>query len=97
VEQHLVGQIFLIIEAWRSHSDTPHSIVLLWVSDQPDAEELYLTTNNIHMHTAGFQPAVPANERPQTHALDHSDTGISSVVLCQEKMLFGTKVFALET
>ena len=34
----LVGQALLIIEASRSHSDTPHSIGLLWMSDQPEAE-----------------------------------------------------------
>jgi hypothetical protein len=34
----LVGQGLLIIEASRSHSDTPHSVGLLWTSDQPDAE-----------------------------------------------------------
>ena len=33
-----VGQGLLIIEDSRSHSDTPHSIELLWTSDQPDAE-----------------------------------------------------------
>jgi hypothetical protein len=33
-----VGQGLLIIEASRSQSDTPHSIGLLWTSDQPDAE-----------------------------------------------------------
>jgi hypothetical protein len=36
--QPLVGQGLLIIEASRSHSDTPHSVGLLWTSDQPDAE-----------------------------------------------------------
>jgi len=29
---------FLIIEASRSHSDTPHSVGLLWTSDQAEAE-----------------------------------------------------------
>ena len=33
-----VGQDLLIIEASRSHSDTPHSVGLIWTSDQPDAE-----------------------------------------------------------
>jgi hypothetical protein len=28
----------LIIETSRSHSDTPHSVGLLWTSNQPDAE-----------------------------------------------------------
>jgi hypothetical protein len=36
--QPLVGQGPLIIEASRSHSDTPHSVGLLLTSDQPDAE-----------------------------------------------------------
>jgi hypothetical protein len=36
--QHLlVDQGFLIIEVWLSHSDKPHSVGLLWTSDQPDA------------------------------------------------------------
>ena len=34
-----VGQNLLIIEASRSHSDTPHTLIgLLWTSDQPNAE-----------------------------------------------------------
>jgi hypothetical protein len=33
-----VGQGFLIVEDSRSHSDTSHSIELLWTSDQPNAE-----------------------------------------------------------
>jgi hypothetical protein len=38
VQQPLVGQGLLIIEASRSYSDTPHSVGLLSTSDQPDAE-----------------------------------------------------------
>jgi hypothetical protein len=37
-QQPLAGQGLLIIEASRSHSDTLHSVGLLWTSDQPDAE-----------------------------------------------------------
>jgi hypothetical protein len=37
-QQTLLGQGLLIIEVSRSHSDTPHSVGLLWTSDQPDAE-----------------------------------------------------------
>jgi len=33
-----VGLGPFIIEALRSHSDTPHSVGLLWTSDQPDTE-----------------------------------------------------------
>jgi hypothetical protein len=36
--QPLVDLGLLNIEASRSHSDTPHSVGLLWTSDQPDAE-----------------------------------------------------------
>ena len=31
-----VGQDLFIVEASRSHSDTPHSVELLWTSDQPN-------------------------------------------------------------
>jgi hypothetical protein len=37
-QQGLMGQGPLIIEASRSHSDTPHAVELLWTSNQPDAE-----------------------------------------------------------
>jgi len=42
---------------------------------------LYLTTHNIHkkqtsMPPVGFEPAIPASERPQTHALDRAATEI---------------------
>jgi len=38
--------------------------------------DLYLTTHNIYkrqtsMPPAGFEPAIPASEWPQTHALDN--------------------------
>jgi hypothetical protein len=43
--------------------------------------DLYLTTHNIHkrqtsMPPAGFEPAIPVSERPQTHALNRAATGI---------------------
>jgi hypothetical protein len=43
---------------------------------------LYLTTHNTHnrqtsMPPAGFESAIPASGRPQTHALDRPATGIS--------------------
>ena len=37
-EQPLGVRDFLINEASLSHSDTPHSVGLLWTSDQFDAE-----------------------------------------------------------
>jgi hypothetical protein len=38
MQQPLVGKDFLSVEAFRSHSDTPQSVGLLWTSDQPVAE-----------------------------------------------------------
>jgi hypothetical protein len=37
-QQRPVGLGLLIVEASRSNSDTPHSVGLLWMGDQPDAE-----------------------------------------------------------
>jgi hypothetical protein len=33
------------------------------------------------MPLAGFEPAIPASERPQTHALDRAVTGIIGISL----------------
>jgi hypothetical protein len=45
------------------------------------SRDLYLTTHNTHkkqtsMPAAGFEIAIPASERPQTHTLDSATTGI---------------------
>jgi hypothetical protein len=37
-QEPVVGQGVLIIDSSRSHSDPPHSVGLLWTSDQLDAE-----------------------------------------------------------
>ena len=42
----LLGQGLLIVADSQSHSDTPHSVGLLWTSDQPD-----LTTHNTDRRT----------------------------------------------
>jgi hypothetical protein len=65
-EQPLVGQGLLIIEASRSHSDTPNSV---WMSDQPDADtstcqHTTLIRDRQPCHAAGFEPAIPATEGP---------------------------------
>jgi hypothetical protein len=48
--------------------------------------DLYLTTHNTHnrqtfMPSVGFEPAIPASERPQTHALDRTATGIGLLII----------------
>jgi hypothetical protein len=65
----------------RSHSDTPHSLRLLWTSDRPEAEtSTYKIQNTRKRQTtappAGFESTMPASERPQTHALDRAATWI---------------------
>jgi hypothetical protein len=68
-----------IVEVSRSHWDTPHSVALLWERDRPDAD-LYLKIHNTHKTPtplAGFEPAITASQRPQTHACtDAAATGI---------------------
>jgi hypothetical protein len=73
-----VGQGFHIIEASRSHSETTHSVELLWTSDRPVAENSDNTQHSqqISMLPARFEPAISASERPQTHSLDRAATGI---------------------
>ena len=76
VQQPLTGQDLPITEALRSHSDTPHSIGLLWTSDQPDTEITHNTRKRqASMSLAGFEPAVPASEWP----LNLAATGIGTM------------------
>jgi hypothetical protein len=58
----LFVQFLLIIEASRSHSDTPHSVGLLWTSDQPNAE------TSIWQHTTLFAPGGIRTHNPSTPA-----------------------------
>ena len=46
--------------------------------------DLYLTTHGTHnrqisMPSVGFEPTIPASERPQTHALDRTATAIGDI------------------
>ena len=79
-QQPLEGLGLLIIEASRSHSDTPQSVGLLWTSDQPDAET---STGQHTALTSGKYPCYqrdsnPQSQRPHIHAFDRADTGIDS-------------------
>jgi len=80
-QQPLVGQCLLIIETSRWHPQ--HTALVRIPLDEWSARrnDLYLTTHNtqkrqISIPAAGFKPAIPASERPQTHALDRAATGI---------------------
>jgi hypothetical protein len=69
-QQSLVGQGLLIIDASRSRSDTPHSVGLLWTSDQPDTEisscskHTTFTTDKTSRFPAGFEPVTASGRRP---------------------------------
>ena len=82
--QPLVGQ-GLIIEAHdHTHLETPYSVRLLSTSDQPDTEtstwQHTILTRDIH-DPVGFEPEIPASERPQIHTVYRATTGISQIVL----------------
>jgi hypothetical protein len=71
---------------WAPHflgftiTDTPHSVGLIWTSDQPVAETSTLPTHENTQETSmfwvGFKPTIPDSEKLQTHALDRAVTGI---------------------
>jgi hypothetical protein len=78
----LVAQSLLIVEVSISHSDAPHSVGLLWMSDRLVAETSTWqhTTLITEIHApGGIRTAIPASERPQTLALDRVTTGIVGV------------------
>jgi len=58
-----VGQGLLIVEASPSHSDTLHSVRLLWTSDQPVAETC---TWQHTTHTRDRHPSPRRNSKPQS-------------------------------
>ena len=77
VQQPLVGQGRLIFEASRSHSSIPHLVGLGRVTSQTHRPLLDNTQHSLNIHApAGFEPAISASERQQTHALDRAANGI---------------------
>ena len=69
-----MGRVLLNIKASQLHLHTPHSVGLFWTSDRPGAEtytwqHTTVKKRQTSMSSAGFEPAIPESERPQTHAL----------------------------
>ena len=80
------GESLLIIEASRSHSDTPQLVRLLWTSDQPNAEtstwqQTPFRRDGLLSTQRDSNPTIPAIERQQTHALDRAVTGIGTCAI----------------
>jgi len=72
VQQPLAGQGLHIIEDSRSHSDTPHSVGLLYTSDQPDAgtstwQHTTLKRDKTSTVPVGSEPKIHVSERPQSY------------------------------
>jgi hypothetical protein len=75
-----MGRGLLIVEASRSHSDTPNSVWLLWTSDRPVTE----TSNNtqhsqetdIHA-SGGIRTHNPSKQADADPRFDRVATGIS--------------------
>ena len=81
-QQLLVAQgLLLFIVSSRSHSDTPHSVGLLWTWHQPEAKPLRDNTQHSQepdiLVPAGFEPTIAVSGRPQAHALNRATTGIA--------------------
>jgi hypothetical protein len=71
-QQALVSQGLFIIEALQSHSDTPHSVQLLWMSDH---KTQHSQTRDIHA-PGGIRtqnPKKQAAEDPRLRPHDHWD------------------------
>jgi hypothetical protein len=67
VQQTLVGQGLLIIQASHLHSDTQHSVVLLWTTDQPD-RHICLTTHNTCKTQTSIPPCEVRTRNPSKQA-----------------------------
>jgi hypothetical protein len=70
-----------LIEAPLSKLDTPHSVGLPRTGDQPDAEHTNTQKKQTSVLPVGFEPAIPANKRRQTHALDCAVTRIGEIIV----------------
>jgi len=75
-----VGQGLLITEDSRSHSDTPHSVGLLWTSDQPLQRPLPHNTQHsqatdIHVSSGirTHNPSKRASADPRLRPRDNRD------------------------
>ena len=67
-------QLVIVLLVALSDKQT-HMIGHLSTSDRPVAEFAIYTINTEDRHPfpqAGFEPGMPTNERPQTHALDRA-------------------------
>ena len=77
----LVGQGLLVVNISRSqsarHTTVGRTPLEEWSARRRDLNLVTHTTvtQQKAIHSMGFEPAIPASQRPQTHALDRTATG----------------------
>jgi hypothetical protein len=75
-QQPLVGQGLLTITIILRHTTISRTLLDEWSARRWD---LYLTTHNTYkrntLRPAGFEPTIPASERPQTYVVYRAATG----------------------
>jgi len=87
--QSLLGQGLVIVEASRSHSVTRNTRQDSYGrGDQPNAEtstwQQRKLTRQRYIAPVGLEPAIPASERQQTHAIDRRATGTDFSLSCDQ-------------
>jgi len=64
-QQPLIGEVLLIIEASRSHSDTTQSAGILWMNDQPDGKTSVRLNTTL---TRDRHPCTWRDSKPQSQS-----------------------------
>jgi hypothetical protein len=88
--QPYMGLSLLVSSTFHGHTLLRHTTVGRTPLDEWSARrrDLYLTTHNTHnrqtsMLPAGFEPTILVSERPKTHALDRTATGIGKCIIAK--------------
>jgi hypothetical protein len=88
VRQPYMGLGLLVSSRFHGHTHFRHTTVGRTPLDEGPTRrrDLYLTTHNTHnrqtsMPPAEFEPTILVSERPKTHALDGTATGIGYLIL----------------
>jgi hypothetical protein len=91
-QQPLFGCLGLLISRFHGHTHFRHTTLGRTPLDEGTARrrDLYLTTHNTHkrqtsMPPVGFEPTILVSERPKTHELDRTATGIGIIKIIKIK------------
>ena len=73
---HLYRSFTITLRHHHSRQASSERVISPLQRPLPESTERTQRHKNISMPTAEFEPATPASERPQNHALDRASTGI---------------------